>query len=230
MRRSFPIQAIAHVARRAASELPTELEHLLADREPQDATAPSNPTRALRMLLRAFVDGSVPVRAEIVRLLGEFGEPALSLLHHALTLPDQPVQTAALVALRKPGMATQRLVPLLTEMLQRAAEGVRYEVIETLAAWASTSRYAIPPLLAVLIDETAPHAARTRAALALPRIGDAALERLLELLPQAQGSAPAFLCAALAAFGIKAKAAVPQVLQLAESDDLQVRRDACSRW
>jgi hypothetical protein len=127
--------ALAHIARRAATELPAELERVLGSEPGDEPPAASAPVRALRLLLHTYAREATQERAEIIRLLGGLGEPSLPLLRDALARDEMQVRIAALAALRKATTGKQRYIPLLTDLLHGTAEEVRYEVIETLATW-----------------------------------------------------------------------------------------------
>jgi hypothetical protein len=91
---------------------------------------------------------------------------------------------------------------------------------------APAGRLPVQPLIEVMLDDKLPDQERHMMASVLLKTGDESLPPLLDLLTKTQGKSWAVVCVALAGFKERARAAVPELLRVAQSGDEQARKSA----
>lgn len=151
----------------------------------------------------------------------------------ALQQEDVEARRTAAVSTRACDSETQQqLLPVMIDLLLQESDGqVRLAILDTVADMGAGAESAVPALVHSMKREfrgngTEKRHQDYRAALALSRVGPAAVESLRGLLSDESSSIRSNAAMALGRIGTAASSAAPELIGLFEDEDSQVRRDA----
>jgi HEAT repeat protein len=160
--------------------------------------------------------------AKQLAALGSEAEPALPALTEALQSDDSQVRAYAANAIGQIGQAARQVAPELIKLMTDEDAVVRREVRDALLAIEAPREMTRPLMLRALNNAEPADAAAALATLA--ELGEAVVPELCQALDDPRACYWASL--ALADMGPKAKAAVPQLAKLLDSEDPDVRMQA----
>lgn len=163
----------------------------------------------------------------------EAGDRSLADWRQALKQVDLDARRAAAVGTRACDSETQQqLLPLMIELLRDETDGqVRLAILDTVSDMGPAAELAVSALVHSMKREFRGNSTEKRhqdyrAALALSRIGEAAVEPLCRLLSDESSSLRSEAAMALGRMGPAASRAVPELIALFDDEKPQVRSDA----
>ncbi len=186
-------------------------------------------TSAIHALGNALLDSIPVVRTAAAEALGKIGSSSRAVLPQLMDrLRDQNtgVRIAAAKAVWLVSGQTETVVAVLIEALPDKQVGWQAPFI--LGGMGPHAHAAVPALIEALKLEKVPRPLRTppSTALALGKIGAAAVPRLVETLQSEQPRVRTGAALALGFIGPEAKAAIPRLVELLSDQELEVRQAA----
>ncbi len=181
--------------------------------------------RRLEAALKLWKDAEPSSRHRgLLRLkqLGPRAGSAVPALIPGLSDPDPQIRKATAQILRAIGQPAQAAAPFLVKALEDSERDVRGAAAGALHILVADPKSAIPPLVAMVRSERSMHC--YAAVYALSNIGEPALPSLLSLFKETDASKHFMIAMALRDMRLKAKAAVPELIEALHRPDRDDRR------
>lgn len=226
----LPVRPSAGDSGKMAAGGQTKLRNIENDSANHEGRAPTPTVEATLRHLQAKLNDSVPsTRASAAKALGNLGAGASSAIPSLCSLlkdEDHVVRRVAAEALGKIGPEARGAVGALNEAIKDKEMWFREEAVTALGRIGADAAPAIPALIDVYVEACHSHQKLSDAAvITLGRIGQPAVEPLVERLRRSTPDNDASICAvrALGELGADAIDAVPAILDRVRKQPLEDR-------
>jgi HEAT repeat protein len=180
----------------------------------------------VKALVTALSDGNSDVRGAAAESLGRLGpaaKAAVAVLPRVLFDTVPAVRVRAAKAVWKISGESASVLPVLAEALRD--RNVGWQAAFVIGEIGPPAAESVPALIEALKQEQVPRPLRTppSSALALGRVGTAAVPRLIDTLKDSRASVRTSAVIALGLVGVDARAAAPALFELLKDKDAEVR-------